>query len=129
MTRDSITHEPIEEERFELRAGPAYTFAPNRRQFVQVLGAGECLRERGLINDACGGPAADACKKVGVRAVQIDFRVASPATGVNGLATKQRRVHVRDRLAAIQPAVGGNLSRRRASPAVTNRTAEFVGWM
>jgi CO/xanthine dehydrogenase Mo-binding subunit len=40
MTRDLITDEVIEEERYELLAGPCYAFAPNRREFVGVLGAG-----------------------------------------------------------------------------------------
>jgi CO/xanthine dehydrogenase Mo-binding subunit len=40
MTRDLITDELIEEERYELRAGPCYDFAHNRREFVGVLSAG-----------------------------------------------------------------------------------------
>ena len=40
MTRDFLTDEPIEDERYELLAGPAYDFAHNRREFVGVLGAG-----------------------------------------------------------------------------------------
>ena len=40
MTRDLVTDEPIEDERYELRAGPCYEFTQNRREFVEVLGAG-----------------------------------------------------------------------------------------
>ncbi len=40
MTRDFITDEPIEDERFELLVGPAYDFTHNRREFVELLGAG-----------------------------------------------------------------------------------------
>ena len=40
MTRDLLTHEPVEDERYELLAGPCYDFAHNRREFVGVLGAG-----------------------------------------------------------------------------------------
>jgi CO/xanthine dehydrogenase Mo-binding subunit len=40
MTRDFLTHEPIEEERYELLAGPCYDFSHNRREFIEVLGAG-----------------------------------------------------------------------------------------
>jgi CO/xanthine dehydrogenase Mo-binding subunit len=40
MTRDLITDEPIEEERYELLAGPCYDFTHNRREFIEVLGAG-----------------------------------------------------------------------------------------
>src|SRR5262245_41771440 len=40
MTRDPITDEPVELERYELLAGPSYDFAHNRREFVGTLGAG-----------------------------------------------------------------------------------------
>ncbi len=40
MTRDLVTDEPIEDERYELLAGPSYEFAHSRREFVGVLGAG-----------------------------------------------------------------------------------------
>jgi isoquinoline 1-oxidoreductase len=40
MTRDVLTDEPIEDERYELLTGPYYDFAHNRREFVGVLGAG-----------------------------------------------------------------------------------------
>ena len=40
MTRDLLTDEPIEEERYELLAGPSYDFTHNRREFVGSLGAG-----------------------------------------------------------------------------------------
>ena len=40
MTLDAITHEPIEAERYELRAMPGYEFAHSRREFVAVVGAG-----------------------------------------------------------------------------------------
>ena len=40
MTRDLLTNEPIEEERYELLAGPRYDFTHNRREFVGALGAG-----------------------------------------------------------------------------------------
>jgi isoquinoline 1-oxidoreductase len=40
VSTDRLTDEFIEEERYELREGPAYRFAANRREFVQVLGAG-----------------------------------------------------------------------------------------
>lgn len=40
MTRDAVTHELVDEERYELSSGPAYQFAPDRREFIQVLGAG-----------------------------------------------------------------------------------------
>jgi isoquinoline 1-oxidoreductase len=38
--QDSLTGEEIEVERYELREPPAYRFDANRREFVQVLGAG-----------------------------------------------------------------------------------------
>ena len=40
MTRDLVTNETIEADRFELQVGPAYDFSQNRREFVEVLGAG-----------------------------------------------------------------------------------------
>jgi CO/xanthine dehydrogenase Mo-binding subunit len=40
MTRDFLTDEPVEVERYELLAGPCYDFAASRREFVGVLGAG-----------------------------------------------------------------------------------------
>jgi isoquinoline 1-oxidoreductase len=40
MTRDLLTDELIEDERFELLVGPCYDFTHNRREFVEVLGAG-----------------------------------------------------------------------------------------
>ncbi len=40
MTRDLLTDEPVEEERYELLTGPYYDFAYNRREFVGMLGAG-----------------------------------------------------------------------------------------
>jgi CO/xanthine dehydrogenase Mo-binding subunit len=40
MTRDLLTDEPIEDERYELLTGPYYDFTHNRREFVGVLGAG-----------------------------------------------------------------------------------------
>ena len=40
MSGDPMTEDLIEVERYELREGPAYRFEVNRRQFVQLLGAG-----------------------------------------------------------------------------------------
>ena len=34
MKRDLLTDEPIEEERYELLAGPCYDFTHSRREFV-----------------------------------------------------------------------------------------------
>ncbi len=39
MKRDLLTDEPIEDERYELQAGPCYDFSPSRREFVEALGA------------------------------------------------------------------------------------------
>src|SRR5687768_10689932 len=40
MATERIEHEFDEVERYELRENPAYYFSANRREFVQVLGAG-----------------------------------------------------------------------------------------
>ena len=40
MTRDFLTDETIEDERFELLVGASYDFTHNRREFVEVCGAG-----------------------------------------------------------------------------------------
>lgn len=40
MSRDVLTHDIVEEERYELREVPTYRFQTNRREFVQVIGAG-----------------------------------------------------------------------------------------
>jgi isoquinoline 1-oxidoreductase len=40
MRTDPITGQVVEEERYELQQGPAYRFQADRREFVQVLGAG-----------------------------------------------------------------------------------------
>ncbi len=49
-TLDFITHESVERERYELQSGPAYHFAPSRREFVAVVGAG-------LVITVCGNRA------------------------------------------------------------------------
>jgi CO/xanthine dehydrogenase Mo-binding subunit len=46
MTRDYVTDEPVELERYELLSGPAYDFTHSRRTFVGALGAGILIAVR-----------------------------------------------------------------------------------